>query len=67
MDRLKQPVSLSSLKQTISSTVESKGKGLCCKSGSLGMPICKTADFQESSGAGSLCRAFPANVCLNSS
>lgn len=54
MNGLKQPILLCDLKQTISSKVESKEKGLFCRSGNLAEPTHQSEDFQESSETASL-------------
>lgn len=63
MDGLKQTTLLSSLKQTISSKVESKEKGLFCRSGNLVVPTYKSEGLEESSETVSLLQSV-ALKCL---
>lgn len=63
MDGLKQSALLSSLKQTISSKVESKEKGLFCRSGNLLVPTHKSEDLEERSETASLLQSV-ALKCL---
>lgn len=63
MDGLKQSILLRDLKQTISSKVESKEKGLFRRSGILAEPTHQSEDFQESSETAALSQSV-AFQCL---